>query len=145
MKRKLSLSQYVKRRNGVPLGSSGSLFNMLQRSLGAGSFSEFWRYWNPIWGYYLGRFIFSPLKSLFPTSIALVFTFTFSGFLHDLIVSLIKREMELVITPWFLLIGISIVITEYFSFKYIQLNFYGCAIINISFLTGTFILSTHLY
>ena len=25
---------------------------------GVGSFGMFWSYWNPIWGYYLGRFIF---------------------------------------------------------------------------------------
>jgi hypothetical protein len=32
----LTLAQYVRRRTGVPLGASGSLRNMLHRSLGAG-------------------------------------------------------------------------------------------------------------
>lgn len=36
--KRLTLSAYVKRRNGVPLGASGSLQNMLVRSLGAGTF-----------------------------------------------------------------------------------------------------------
>ena len=55
---KLVLSDYIKKRNGVPLGASNSLRNMLYRSLGAGKFSVFWRYWNPIWSYYLGKYIF---------------------------------------------------------------------------------------
>ena len=46
----LTLEAYVKHRNGVPLGASGSLENMLVRSLGAGTFAKFWQYWNPIWG-----------------------------------------------------------------------------------------------
>jgi len=62
-KRKLTLAQYVRRRNGVPLGASGSLRNMFYRSLGAGSIAGFWRYWNPVFGYYLGRYIYAPLKS----------------------------------------------------------------------------------
>ena len=49
-RKSLTLSQYVKFRNGVPLGDSQSLSNMLHRSLGAASFAEFWQYWNPIWG-----------------------------------------------------------------------------------------------
>ena len=34
----ISLSQYVKKRTGVALGASGSMRNMLERSLGAPSF-----------------------------------------------------------------------------------------------------------
>ena len=61
-KRNLTLAQYVKRRNGVALGYSGSFSNMLHRSFGAGTLAKFWQYWNPIWGYYLGRYIHGPLK-----------------------------------------------------------------------------------
>lgn len=52
---RLTLAQYVHRRNGVPLGDSGSLRNMLIRSFGAGSFGRFWQYWNPIFDYGLGK------------------------------------------------------------------------------------------
>jgi hypothetical protein len=58
--KKLTLSEYVKHRNGLPLGASGSLQNMLIRSFGAGTFARFWQYWNPIWGYALGRYIYAP-------------------------------------------------------------------------------------
>lgn len=53
MRRTISLSEYVKKRNGVALGTFGSMGNMLKRSLGANSFYLFWQYWNPIWDYYL--------------------------------------------------------------------------------------------
>ncbi len=53
--RSLTLGQYVQHRNGVPLGDGKSLQNMLHRSLGAASFAGFWQYWNPIWGYGLGK------------------------------------------------------------------------------------------
>ena len=83
-KRDLTLSEYVRRRNGVAMGAPGSLSNMLARSLGAGSFGEFWRYWNPIWGYGLGKYVFAPLKKALPPALALVATFVVSGALHDL-------------------------------------------------------------
>jgi len=50
-RQRISFARYIHRRNGVPLGSSGSLRNMLRRSLGAGSFAGFWQYWIPVWGY----------------------------------------------------------------------------------------------
>jgi len=68
----LTLVQYVERRNGVPLGDSNSLRNMLQRSFGAASFAGFWQYWNPIWGYGLGKYVYSPLRRVLPAVIALI-------------------------------------------------------------------------
>ena len=85
-----SLSEHVRLRNGVPLGAPGSLFNMLNRSLGAKSFAAFWQYWNPIWGYYLTYKVFLPAKNIFPAGLALLFTFAVSGALHDLAVMIVK-------------------------------------------------------
>lgn len=58
----MKLSEYIKKRNGVPIGHSKSLQDNLQRSLGAKNFSTFWHFWNPIFGYYLGTKIFKLLK-----------------------------------------------------------------------------------
>lgn len=58
----ITLTDYVRKRNGVSIGSPRSLINNLYRSLGAKNFSTFWNDWNPIFGYYLGKFIFKPLK-----------------------------------------------------------------------------------
>jgi hypothetical protein len=93
MQRYISLSEYVKKRNGVPLGASGSMGNMIERSLGADSFYMFWRYWNPIWGYYLSRNVMRPLSLFLPIWLATILTFAVSGGLHDLAVTLVKWRL----------------------------------------------------
>lgn len=106
----LTLAQYVERRNGVPLGDSNSLRNMLQRSFGAASFARFWQYWNPIWGYGLGKYVYSPLHRILPSTIALIVTFVVSGGIHDLATMAIRRSGAFLFTPWFFLLGVGVVL-----------------------------------
>ena len=114
----MNLSDYVKKRNGVPLGATDSLRNMLFRSLGAGKFSIFWHYWNPMWGYYLGKYIFKPLKTIFPPPFSLIITFVVCGFIHDLAIMLLKWKFTLLLTPWFLFMGLSVVLGAYLKIDY---------------------------
>lgn len=102
----MTLAEYVHRRNGTPLGGAGSIRNMLSRSFGAASFAAFWRHWNPIWGYGLQRFVHQPLRRLVPPAIAVLATFVVSGALHDGVATLVRGSTTLVMTPWFLLLGI---------------------------------------
>lgn len=104
------MSAYVRRRNGVPLGAPGSLQNMLQRSFGARSFAGFWQYWNPIFGYYLGRFVFAPLKKVLPSSVALIFTFLVTGIVHDLVTMAVRQDVAFLFTPWFFFLGVGVVL-----------------------------------
>lgn len=104
----LTLAQYVHRRNGVPLGHASSLRNMLYRSFGAGSFAKFWQYWNPIWGYGLGKFVYAPLQRYFPSALALLLTFVTSGIIHDLVTMAIRRSITFFFTPWFFLLGLGV-------------------------------------
>lgn len=99
----MTLSDYVKKINGVPFGHSNSLRNNLYRSLGAKNFSTFWNYWNPIFGYYLGKKIFKPLKRIFPIGLALIFTFIFCGLLHDFVTTILRKKISLFFTFWFLI------------------------------------------
>lgn len=108
--RGLTLAQYVERRNGVPLGAPNSLRNMLHRSLGAGSFAGFWQYWNPIWGYGLGKYVYAPLRRVLPPWIALILTFVVSGGIHDLATMAIRGSGAFLFTPWFFLLGIGVVL-----------------------------------
>ena len=126
----MNLSNYVKKRNGVPLGASQSLQNMMIRSLGAGKFSEFWKYWNPIWGYYLGKFIFKPLKTIFPPALSLILTFVFSGFIHDLAIMILRWNFEILITPWFLMMGFCVLLGDYAKIDYSKYNWIIRAAIN---------------
>jgi len=130
------LSEYVKRRNGVPLGDSDSLRNMLSRSLGAGKFSIFWQYWNPIWGFYLGKYIFKPLKLILPQALSLIITFVVCGFIHDLAIMLLKWKFTLLLTPWFLFMGLSVILSDYAKVNYSKFPWIIRASINIIIITG---------
>lgn len=110
--RHITLRQYVKKRTGVALGASGSMRNMLHRSLGASTFSGFWQYWNPVWGYYLSRYIARPVGAITGASLATIVTFVVSGALHDLAVSAVKTKVIFFFTPWFLFMGLFVVITH---------------------------------
>jgi len=127
----MNLSDYVKKRNGVPLGATDSLRNMLFRSLGAGRFSIFWKYWNPIWGFYLGKYIFKPLKTIFPPPFSLIITFVVCGFIHDLAIMLLKWEFTLLLTPWFLFMGHSLILEDYLKIDYSKFPWIVRAVINI--------------
>jgi hypothetical protein len=106
----LTLAQYVERRNGVPLGDSRSLRNMLHRSFGATSFARFWQYWNPIWGYGLGKYVYAPMHRVLPAAIALVMTFVVSGVIHDLVTMALRRSVTFFFTPWFFVLGVGVVL-----------------------------------
>ncbi|MDX1364855.1 MAG: MBOAT family O-acyltransferase, partial [Arenibacter latericius] len=114
----MTLTEYVKKRNGVPIGSSKSLRNNLYRSLGAKNFSTFWNYWNPIFGYYLGKYIFKPLKRILPVGVALLFTFIFCGMIHDAVTTIFRWKISLFFTIWFSMMGVSVLITRYFNHNF---------------------------
>ncbi len=116
----------------MPLGQSGSLRNMLHRSLGAGKFSIFWQYWNPIWGFYLGKLIFKPLKSIFPTAVSLIITFVVSGFIHDLVIIVLNGQFTLLFTPWFLFMGLCVIIGDNANIDYSKYAWIIRATINIA-------------
>ena len=109
---RLTLARYVLARNGVPLGGSGSLQNMLRRSLGAASFAGFWRFWNPIWGYYLARFVFRPSKRILPHPLALILTFLVSGAIHDLVSTAVRGSATVLFTPWFFFMSLGVLLGE---------------------------------
>jgi hypothetical protein len=110
--RRLTLRQYVLARNGVPMGGSRSLRNMLLRSLGAPSFAGFWRYWNPIWGYYLGRYVYRPGRRHLPRAGAVVLTFLVSGAIHDIAVMVVHRSRFVLFTPWFFAMSLAVLAGE---------------------------------
>ncbi|GJM09848.1 MAG: hypothetical protein DHS20C11_21240 [Lysobacteraceae bacterium] len=95
------------------MGARGSLRNMLQRSLGARSFAVFWQYWNPIFGYALGRYIFAPAKRWLPPPVALLLTIVVCGALHDLVTTLVRGSVAFLFMPWFFFLGLGVVASRY--------------------------------
>lgn len=118
IRKQMSLTEYVQYRNGVPLGASGSLQNMLVRSFGAGTFARFWQYWNPIWGYVLGRYFYVPLNRFLPTAAAVILTFTISGAIHDLVTMFVRGAPAFLFTPWFIFMGLAVVIGQFWQIDY---------------------------
>lgn len=133
----ISLSEYVNRVNGVPLGHKDSLKNMLSRSLGAASFPVFWHFWNPIWGYCLSRFIMRPVSRYIPNPAAVLVTFTVSGALHDLAVSLIRLDWVVFCTPWFFLMGVLVVISKALRSSYGHFSWPVRAAVNLMMVLST--------
>ncbi len=141
MHKTMTLSEYVKKRNGVALGAPGSMSNMLKRSLGASSFSSFWHHWNPIWGYYLSAKIMKPLNRLFPLWLAILLTFAVSGALHDLAVTLVELKLTFFFTPWFTLMGFLVLATQKFGISYREYHWLMRALINITLVSVCLVLT----
>ena len=137
----MKLTDYIKKRNGVPLGAKYSLRNMLYRSLGAGSFQSFWKYWNPIISYYLGKNVFKPLKKFLPTSLSLILTFVICGMLHDTVTILVGWNFTLFFTIWFLLMGLCVVISNYIHLNYSKYSWLNRAAINLLIIGGCLLIA----
>ena len=137
----LTLAAYVKHRNGVPLGASGSLQNMLVRSFGAGTFAKFWQYWNPIWGYALGRYIYAPLNRFLPASVSLILTFAISGGIHDLATMLVRGAPAFLFMPWFFLMGVVVVFGRLLKLDYSAHPFLIRVAINLSLVVACLMLT----
>lgn len=144
MQKTITLSEYVKRRNGVPLGAARSMRNMLWRSLGADSFHRFWRHWNPIWGYYLSRNVMKPVASVAPAWLAVIVTFAVSGALHDLAVMLIKWKFTFFFTPWFVCMSLCVVVSKHFDIVLRNNPWLIRASMNIAIIVGCMLLARSL-
>lgn len=140
-RRGISLGQYVRRRNGVSLGGSGSLKNMLQRSFGARSFAGFWRYWNPIFGYYLSRYVYSPTSRFAPRWLALLVTFLICGGLHDIVTFLFRGWTQFLFTLWFFFFSLGVMLGEKLGLNMVQLPLWLRAAIHLMYLCTCLILA----
>lgn len=137
----MKLSEYILRRNGVPIGHNSSLKNMLNRSLGAGTFAKFWLYWNPIWGYFLSNYCLRPLKLFLPSALSLILTFAVSGCIHDLVITILKSKFTFLLTPWFILMGICVVLGDYAKVDYSKFPWVIRAIINLVIISGCLLMA----
>lgn len=141
----ISLNNYVKRRNSVALGHKNSLVNMLKKSLGANSFDLFWVHWNPIWNYYLNKHIYKPLKKIFYKYLALILTFCFSGFIHDLVGLIIYKKLSFFFSLWFFIMSVIVVISKYQNIKYSKYSSITIYVINLSIIFGSLYLVKFCY
>lgn len=130
----LSLAQYIVHRNGLRAGARGSMRNMLHRSFGAPTFSGFWRHWNPILGYALGRYIYRPLRRVMPPSLALFLTFIFSGAVHDAVTMAIRGAPAFLFVPWFALLGLGVLVGRACAWDFTGHVWWVRALVNLVYL-----------
>lgn len=107
---------------------------MLYRSLGARSFDRFWWYWNPIFGYYLGKHVHAPLKRWVWPGLAIIATFIICGALHDLVTIAARGSLSLLFVPWFILLGLGVVISKAINMDISSLPWIVRAGINVSYI-----------
>lgn len=131
----MTLAEYIKKRNGVPIGDSNSLKNNLYKSLGAKNFAAFWNYWNPIFGYFLGKKIFKPLKKTIPISLSLILTFIFCGLIHDFVITITRGKISFFFSVWFLLMGICVLLSKYFQYDFSQKQWIFRTLTNLLIIT----------
>jgi hypothetical protein len=136
----LTLGQYVHLPNGVPLRDGQSLRNMLYCSSGAASFAVFWWHWNPIWGYGLGKYVYSPLRRFLPSFAVIILTFIISSANHDLATMGVRRSFAFLFTPWVFLLGVGAVLSWIFTMDLSHRPWSVRASINLVYLVICFIL-----
>ena len=140
----MTLGEYIKKRNGVPSGHSQSLRNNLSRSLGAKNFSSFWHHWNPIFGYYLGKKIFKPIKRFAPSAIALILTFIFCGLVHDIVSIIFRGKTTFLFSFWFLFMGTCVLLCNYFKQNLAHKNWSTRALTNLFLIISSLYLAYYL-
>jgi len=120
----MTLTKYIEHRLGKTAGEQA--INFLGRPFGADSFAGFWRYWNPVWSYYLSYFCYTPLRSRVPRPLAVLLTFLFCGVVHDLPfvagASLVGgRGASFTLTAFFGLTGCLVLLTEHLRIRFARL------------------------
>lgn len=108
-----SFRQYLRYRLG-PKGGRWAWFNFFIRPFGASSFAEFWRRWNPVYGYFLLHYCYRPLTRVLPRPAATLLTFAICGFvLHDLPAwEVMRRPLPPGATIAFILFGFGAIVGE---------------------------------
>lgn len=113
----LTWPDYAKRRNGLAVGSKGELRQNLRRAFTASSFGRFWQIWNPLFGFYLQKFIYRPLQRWCSKPLALWLTFVGNGLLHDVVTMLARWDVAFFFIPWFSLLGAVVIIESQFQWQ----------------------------
>lgn len=133
----MTLGQYLRFRLGAK-GGSAAWFNFFIRPFGATSFAQFWRLWNPVYGYYLYYYSYKPLSRVIPRSMAMLTTFVACGFLlHDLPAwAVSRRVLPPGATITFVLFGIGAVISERLHMDLSKWPVPARAALNLAYLAG---------
>jgi hypothetical protein len=122
---------------GYPTGPWDALIKMFSFSFGARSFADFWRYWNPVYHYFLSYWVYRPIRRVLPRSVAVLLSFAFCGFFfHDLFLLPFTR-MPL-ITIWFTLLGAGVIAGEILKMDLSELPLFFRVLVNSTYIVVLF-------
>jgi hypothetical protein len=144
MSDRISYREYEQRRLGAASTEWAKIKVMLRRSLGSDSFAGFWRYWNPLFSYYLSYRCYRPLVRFLPRSLAVILTFAVSGAIHDFFASLVLWEVSVFFTSLFAVFGMVIVFEEGLGLHFRWASFWLRCCINGAILGGIILLGLRL-
>jgi D-alanyl-lipoteichoic acid acyltransferase DltB (MBOAT superfamily) len=113
-------------------------YNVLVRPLAAPSLAEFWRTWNPVWGYYLAAWFYRPARRALPHPAAVMVTFTVSGLVHNLLAALLSHRLNPFVTVWFMLYGVVMVASEALHMDLSRLPAPARILVNLAYLIGCY-------
>ena len=136
---RLTLAQYLELRLGRQ-GGQTAWFNFFIRPFGASSFVEFWRLWNPVYGYVLySSSSYRPLLRLMPRPAAMLVTFVTCGFLlHDVPAWMVtRRVLPPGATLAFIFFGLGAVLSDAFRMDLSQWPVGGRAAVNFTYIAGS--------
>jgi len=109
----LTLNQYINYRLDGVKGEIPRLIHMFKKSFTASSFRRFWNIWNPIFTYVLSYYVYKPLRKIVHRNTAVVLTFVINGLFHDLIVWIVLRRIDFLMTSIFLVYGVAVISETY--------------------------------
>lgn len=151
--RESSFGVFVARRPGlgaVDLGSAGKrpalgplLVRIFLRPFTAPSLVIFWRRWNPVYGYFLGKYVYGPIRAFLPRPLSMIATFAFSGFfLHDAPAWAAggRPRPPHGVTVWFAFIALGVVSSEKLNLRMDGLRPGARVALHAGFLVGTYLL-----
>lgn len=149
--RRITLAEFIAQRLGDEQKPGALLKRMFILSFGAGSFREFWRYWNPVYGYFLYYYCYKPLRRFLPAPLCVIATFASSGFfLHDLafgwwIRAIRTQTLPLpFVTLWFSLIALGVLLTGSLRLSWRDNPFRVRALLNGGCIVLPFLLALYL-
>lgn len=120
---------------------------MFKKSFQAKTFREFWWYWNPTYGFFLGKYIYKPLRKFLPQSISVIFTFIACGlFLHDLPVILLVLVLKGLLLPFpitifFTILSLINVVSTKYKLSFETIKPHGRIVIHFFTLMGSLIIA----
>ncbi|MCP4139536.1 MAG: acyltransferase [Chloroflexi bacterium] len=123
------------------MGDPKSLDNMLRRSFGATSFAGFWQYWNPIWGYGLGKYVNEPTRRILPWAAAFITICIVSDAIYDLATMTVSRSFAFFFTPWFFLLDVGAVLGLALGMSFGKWPFWQRAAVNFTYLLTCLLLT----